>query len=41
VTCAAVANRFVRWLWHQVMNNIENVPPVDRPAVAGVPVHVG
>lgn len=42
VTCAAVANRFVRWLWHQVMKNIENPPAVDNgPHVADVPVHVG
>jgi transposase len=38
VTCAAVANWFVRWLWHQVMKNIENVPCADRPPVATTPV---
>ena len=42
VTCAAVANRFVRWLWHQVMKNIETAPPVDNnPPGAGVSVPVG
>jgi transposase len=35
VTCAAVANRFVRWLWHQVMKNVESPPVADAPVSAG------
>lgn len=41
VASAAVANRFVRWLWHQVMKHVENVPCADHPPEADVPVIVG